>query len=55
MAYFYLDFYRDVWYNKSFCLLATHAIWKIFRPVKKVLDKRVSLEYNELIKNGIGN
>ena len=28
---------------------------KIFHGDEKVLDKSVSLEYNELIKNGIGS
>lgn len=37
MAYFYLDFYRDMWYNKSFGLLATRPVRKFSDLVKKFL------------------
>ena len=56
MAYFYLDLYRDMWYNKSFW--STSYLDKVenFQTgSKKVLDKQVSLEYNRFIKNDVGN
>ena len=37
------------------CSLNCAPSKKFFMGMKKVLDKLVSLEYNELIKNGIDN
>ena len=56
MAYFYLDIYLDMWYNKPFW--STSYLDKVenFQTgSKKVLDKQVSLEYYEFIKNEVGD
>ena len=56
MAYFYLDIYLDTWYNKSFW--STSYLDKVenFQTgSKKVLDKPVSVEYYEFIKNEVGD
>ena len=44
-----------MWYNKLFCLLATRPAGKFSDQMKKVLDKLVSLGYNELTKNEVGD
>ena len=52
MAYFYLDFYLDMWYNKSFW--STSYLDKVenFQTgSKKVLDSGSGIRYNEFIKS----